>query len=48
MAEIEVTRNIEDALNIIVNTTHQSGNKKKALKKTTYAILSTLRNVFIK
>jgi len=48
MAEVEVTRNIEETLNIIVNTTDQSGNMKRELKKTIYATVSTLRNLFIK
>jgi len=36
MAEDGVTRDIEAALNKIVNTTEQSGNMRKELKKTIY------------
>jgi hypothetical protein len=45
MAEDGVTRDIEAALNKIVNTTEQSGNMRKELKKTTYETVSTLRNL---
>ena len=48
MAEVEVSRNIEEALNVIVNTTDKSGNMKKELKKTIYETVITLRNLFIK
>ena len=48
MAEVELSRNIEEALNVIVNTTDKSGNMKKELRKTIYETLSTLRNLFIK
>jgi len=41
----EVTRSIEDALNKIVNTTDQSGNMRKKLKKNIYETVSTLRNL---
>ena len=44
----EVTRSIEDALNKIVNTTDQSGNMRKKLKKNIYETVITLRNLFIK
>jgi hypothetical protein len=44
----EVTRSIEDALNKIVNTTDQSGNMRKELKKNIYETVSTLRNLFNK
>jgi hypothetical protein len=42
-----VTRDIEDALNKIVNTTEQSGNMRKELKKTIFETVSTLRNLFM-
>jgi len=48
MVEVEVTRSIEEALNIIVNTTDKSRNMKKELKKAIYKTVSTLRNLFIK
>jgi hypothetical protein len=44
----EASQGIEDALNIIVNTTDQSGNLRKDLKKTIYDSVSTLRNLFHK
>ena len=44
----EVTRSNQNALNKIVNTTDQSGNMRKELKKIIYKAVSTLRNVFIK
>jgi hypothetical protein len=47
MAEDGVTRDIEAALNKIVNTTEQSGNMRKELKKTIYETVSTLRNLFV-
>jgi hypothetical protein len=47
MADGEVTRSIEEALNEIVKTTDKSGNMKKELK-TIYEIVSTLRNLFVK
>jgi len=39
----EVTQSIEEALNKIVNTTDQSGNMRKELKKTIFETVSTLR-----
>jgi len=42
-----VTRDIEVALNKIVNTTEQSGNMRKELKKTIYETVSTLMNLFV-
>jgi len=42
----EAIQNIEDALNKIVNTTDQSGNMRKDLKKTIFETVSTLRNLF--
>src|SRR5215469_15797162 len=48
MAEEEVPRNIEEALNEIVKTTDKSGNMKKELKKLIYENESTLRNLFVK
>ena len=44
----ELSEDIEDALNLVVNTTDQSGNMKKRLKQTIYETVSTLRNVFAK
>ena len=44
----EVSNNIEDALNKLVNTTDQSGNTRKELKKTIFETVSTLRNLFNK
>ena len=46
MAEEEVTRDIEAALNTIVNTTEQSGNMRKELKKI-YETVSILRTLFM-
>jgi len=45
MGDVEVTRNIEEALNIILNTTDKSGNMKKELKKTIYETVSTLKSI---
>ena len=42
-----MTRDIEAALNKIVNTTEQSGNMRKELKKAIYETVSTLRNLFV-
>jgi hypothetical protein len=47
MVEDGVTRDIETALNKIVNTTEQSGNMQKELKKTIYETVSTLRNLYV-
>jgi hypothetical protein len=47
MAEDGVSRDIEEALNEIVNTTDQNGNMRKELKKTIYEMVSTLRNLFV-
>jgi Lon protease-like protein len=44
----EVSQNIEDALNTIVNSTDQNGNLRKDLKKTIVESVSTLRNLFHK
>jgi hypothetical protein len=44
----EVSQNIEHALNKILNTTDQSGNMRKELKKTIFETVSTLRNLFHK
>ena len=44
----EVSQVIENALNKIVNTTDQSGNMKKELKKIILETVSTLRNLFTK
>ena len=47
MAEEELTRDIEAALNTIINTTEQSGNMRKVLKKKIYETVSILRNLFM-
>jgi uncharacterized coiled-coil DUF342 family protein len=44
----EVSQNIENALNKIVNTADQSGNMRKELKRTIFETVSTLRNLFNK
>jgi 3-methyladenine DNA glycosylase Tag len=44
----EVSQNIENALNKIVNTADQSGNMRKELKRTIFETVSTLRNLFTK
>jgi hypothetical protein len=44
----EVSDGIEDALNLIVNTTEQSGNMKKGLKEIIFQTVSTLRKLFVK
>jgi len=41
----DVLQGIKDALNKIVNTTDQSGNMKKELKKNICETVSTLRNL---
>jgi hypothetical protein len=41
----EVTQNIEEALNKIVNTTDQSGNMRKELKKTIFETVSTEESI---
>jgi len=48
MADWEVARSLEEALNEIVKTTDKSGNMKKELKKTIYENVSTLKNLFLK
>jgi hypothetical protein len=45
MAEV-VDQQIENALNLIVCATEQSGNKKK-LKKTIFETVSNLRTLFV-
>jgi len=42
----DVSLGIDNALNKIVNTTDQSGNMRKDLKKTIFEVVSTLRNLF--
>jgi hypothetical protein len=44
----EVSQNIENALNKIVNTADQSGNMRKELKRTIFETVSILRNLFNK
>ena len=41
----DVSQQIENALNEIVNTTDKSGNKKKELKNPIYETVSNLRNL---
>jgi 3-methyladenine DNA glycosylase Tag len=41
----EVSQNIENALNKIVNTTDQSGNMRKELKKTIFETVSTHKSI---
>jgi len=48
MADGEVARSIEEALNEILKTTDKSGNMKKELKETIYEHVRTLRNLFVK
>jgi len=48
MAAEEVASSIEEALNKILNTTHESGNLRKELKKDIYENVNTLGNIFIK
>jgi len=43
----EVEEEFENALNLVVKTTEQSGNMKKALKEI-YESVSTLRHLFVK
>jgi len=47
MAE-DVVEEIENALNLVVNTTEQSSNMRKTLKEKIYQTLSTLRQLFAK
>jgi len=44
----EVSVEIDDALNLIENTTDQSGYMKKKLKQAIYETISALRNLFVK
>jgi len=44
----ELKQGIDDALNKIVNTTDQSGNMRKDLKKIIYETVSTLRTLVYK
>ena len=44
----EVGDRIENALNLIVGTTEQSGNMKKGLKQIIFETVSTLRELFAK
>ena len=48
MADEEVARSIEEALNKIVSTADQSGKMRKELKKALYENVSTLRSLFVK
>ena len=41
----DVSQQIENALNLIVNTTDKSGNMKKELKNTIYEAVSNLRDL---
>jgi hypothetical protein len=44
----DVCEGIENALNIIVSTTEQSGNMKMELKQTIFETVSTLRKLIVK
>jgi hypothetical protein len=44
----EVGDKVENALNLVMNTTEQSGNMKKALKQKIFETVSTLRSLFVK
>jgi len=48
MADEEVARRIDEALNKILTTTDQSGNMRKEMKKNMYENVSILRNLFVK
>jgi ElaB/YqjD/DUF883 family membrane-anchored ribosome-binding protein len=41
----EACQQIENVLNVMVNTTDKSGNMKKELKKTIHEAVSNLRNL---
>ena len=41
----DVSQRIDDALNLIVNLTNESGNMNKELKKSVYEAASNLRNL---
>ena len=43
-----VVKEIENALNLVVNTKEQSSNMKKTLKEKIYQTVSTLRQLFAK
>ena len=43
-----MSQQIENALNLVVCTTEQSGNMKKELKKTIFETVSNLRTLFVK
>ena len=44
----EVEEQVEDSLNLVVITTEQSRNMKKALKQKIFETVSTLRTLFAK
>ena len=44
----EVGNQIENALNLLLNTTEQSGNMKKGQKQTIFETVSILRELFVK
>jgi len=44
----EVEEQVEDSLNLVVITTEQSSNMKKALKQKIFETVSTLRTLFAK
>jgi hypothetical protein len=48
MADGEVTRSIQEALNEMVKTMNKSGNMKNEIKKTIYENVSTLKNLYVK
>jgi len=39
---------VENALNLVVSTTEQSSNTRKALKQKIFETVSTLRSLFVK
>ena len=44
----EVEDQVENALNLVVSTTEQSSNVRKALKQKIFETISTLRSLFVK
>ena len=44
----EVGDQVENALNLVVSTTEQSGNMKKTLKQKIFETVSKLRSLFVK
>jgi 3-methyladenine DNA glycosylase Tag len=44
----EVEDQVENAVNLVVSTTEQSSNMRKALKQKIFETVSTLRSLFVK